>query len=237
MVHQFHARFEFTNIRIELLRPLGGLISALPGAITGSSKPPGLLRLLNALVRYDETVGVVVPALPVVKEQADLLIDNGMKKKMKGSGKGSKALIRNQEIVPIVVVQNTESTDLIVQTLIKCVASRAEFEVSRMVMDILSTLLEREEGRAILPHAHLIIRCFSKRFVGPDFDDSPGAVAQLKLSEMRIAPTGSVKQGNVKLCVCSVMCYVLYCIIQSAMVLCSMIQSLAAHNVVMYDTV
>ena len=205
MVHQYHGRFEFTNIRIELLRPLGGLITALPGAITGSSKPPGLLRLLNALVRYDETVGVVVPALPVLVEEQDQavsLIEIGMKKKMKmkGSVRGSRTDIKNQEIVPTVVpvvVQNTESTDLIVQTLIRCVASRAEFEVSRMVMDILSTLLEREEGRAILPHAHLIIRCFSKRFVGPDFDDSPGAVAQLKLSEMRIAPTGSVKQGNV----------------------------------------
>ena len=205
MVHQYHGRFEFTNIRIELLRPLGGLITALPGAITGSSKPPGLLRLLNALVRYDETVGVVVPALPVLVEEQDQavpLIEIDMKKKMKmkGSVKGSRTDIKNQEIVPTVVpvvVQNTESTDLIVQTLIRCVASRAEFEVSRMVMDILSTLLEREEGRAILPHAHLIIRCFSKRFVGPDFDDSPGAVAQLKLSEMRIAPTGSVKQGNV----------------------------------------
>jgi hypothetical protein len=63
------------------------------------------------------------------------------------------------------------------------------------VMDVLSVLLEREDGRAIMPHAHLIIQCFSKRFVGPDFDDSPGVSAQLKLSEMKITPTGSVKQG------------------------------------------
>jgi hypothetical protein len=88
-----------------------------------------------------------------------------------------------------------EETDRIVQILIKCVACRAEFEVSRLVMDVLSILLEREDGRAILPHAELIIRCFSKRFVGPDFDDRPEVAAQLKLSEMKITPTGSVKQG------------------------------------------
>lgn len=44
-----------------------------------------------------------------------------------------------------------------IQILIKCVACRAEFEVSRLVMDVLSILLEREEGRAILPHAEVCI--------------------------------------------------------------------------------
>ena len=51
-------------MRTELLSPLTGLIAALPGAVTGSSRPPGLLRLLSAFVRYDETVAVIVPPLP-----------------------------------------------------------------------------------------------------------------------------------------------------------------------------
>jgi hypothetical protein len=46
----------------------------------------------------------------------------------------------------------------------------------------------------------LIIRCFSKRFVGPDFDDRPEMASQLKLSEMKIIPTGSVKQELKLLC-------------------------------------
>ena len=201
MVHQFHGTYSFIPLRRELLSPLGGLISALPGAITGSSKPPGLLRLLSAFVRYDETVGVVVPPIPIAAAAAPVEPQTAkVSKKVKGSKKGAAVEVTVQPMA----VEGEEAdiggeTDLIVQTLIKCVAARADFEVSRMVMDVLSILLEREDGRAIMPHAHLIIRCFSKRFVGPDFDETPGVSAQLKLSEMRIAPTGSVKQGKAAL--------------------------------------
>ena len=182
-------------MRTELLSPLTGLIAALPGAVTGSSRPPGLLRLLSAFVRYDETVAVIVPPLPTpALTSTAAAADAGSV--VKGNGKKSKAVVESVLITPVPAqVPVQDGTDLIVQTLIRCVAARADFEVSRMVMDVLSVLLEREEGRAILPHAHLIIQCFSKRFVGPDFDDSPGVSAQLKLSEMKITPTGSVKQG------------------------------------------
>lgn len=197
-------------MRSELLSPLTGLITALPGAVTGSSRPPGLLRLLSAFVRYDETVAVIVPPLPAVAPTSALTLTSSTATATvsvaKGKGKKSKAVpdsvttpasngsaIVTATVSPVSPVE--EGTDLIVQTLIRCVAARADFEVSRMVMDVLSVLLEREDGRAILPHAHLIIQCFSKRFVGPDFDDSPGVSAQLKLSEMKITPTGSVKQG------------------------------------------
>lgn len=196
-------------MRSELLSPLTGLITALPGAVTGSSRPPGLLRLLSAFVRYDETVAVIVPPLPaIVPTPATALTTTSSTATAavsvgKGKGKKSKAAADNvttpasngSATVTAPVPPEEDGTDLIVQTLIRCVAARADFEVSRMVMDVLSVLLEREDGRAILPHAHLIIQCFSKRFVGPDFDDSPGVSAQLKLSEMKITPTGSVKQG------------------------------------------
>ena len=206
IVHQYHGTFEFVSMRTELLSPLTGLIAALPGAVTGSSRPPGLLRLLSAFVRYDETVAVIVPPLPIPAPTPALPSTTATtagggsvvkgKEKGKEKGKKSKAVVKSALVAPLAAhVPVEDGTDLIVQTLIRCVAARADFEVSRMVMDVLSVLLEREEGRAILPHAHLIIQCFSKRFVGPDFDDSPGVSAQLKLSEMKITPTGSVKQG------------------------------------------
>jgi hypothetical protein len=208
MVHQFHGTYSFVPLRKELLSPLGGLIAALPGAITGSSKPPGLLRLLSAFVRYDETVGVVVPPIPVAVAAAPVEVQTTKaSKKIKGSRKGAVIEVTAQPMAVEREVDTSGETDLIVQTLIKCVAARADFEVSRMVMDVLSILLEREDGRAILPHAHLIIRCFSKRFVGPDFDETPGVSAQLKLSEMRIAPTGSVKQGKAALRCNKAMCF------------------------------
>ena len=198
-------------MRSELLSPLTGLITALPGAVTGSSRPPGLLRLLSAFVRYDETVAVIVPPLPAIVPTPTTALTSSTATATatvsvaKGKGKKSKAAAdstmttpasNGSAIVTATVSPVEDGTDLIVQTLIRCVAARADFEVSRMVMDVLSVLLEREDGRAILPHAHLIIQCFSKRFVGPDFDDSPGVSAQLKLSEMKITPTGSVKQGT-----------------------------------------
>jgi hypothetical protein len=199
-------------MRSELLSPLTGLITALPGAVTGSSRPPGLLRLLSAFVRYDETVAVIVPPLPAVvptptltsaltltTTAATVTVGKGKGKKSKAAADSVTTPASNGSVIVTATVSPVppivDGTDLIVQTLIRCVAARADFEVSRMVMDVLSVLLEREDGRAILPHAHLIIQCFSKRFVGPDFDDSPGVSAQLKLSEMKITPTGSVKQG------------------------------------------
>ena len=200
MVHQFHSTFPFTSFRSELLIPLGNLIPALPSAITGSSKPPGLLRLLSAFVRYDETINVVI--LDEIKSVQDSQEIVSTTKKSKKSNSSKKALL-TKEIEKEKEKEEEEicmrnKTDVIVETLIRCVAARAEFEVSRMVMDIITILLERNDGSAILPHAELIIKCFSKRFVGPDFDDSPGVSAQLKLSEMKIAPTGSVKQGEKK---------------------------------------
>ena len=213
IVHQFHSTFSFPSIRKELLFPLGKLIPALPSAITGSSKPPGLLRLLNAFVRYDETISVLILA-----EKKEVLVPIEISVTSKSKKQNNLSKKKNKTGESVLLLENIHQTkeidegekekeekeeeemriqtDEIVETLIKCVAARAEFEVSRMVMDSLSVLLEREDGRAILPHAELIIKCFSKRFVGPDFDDSPGVSAQLKLSEMRIAPTGSVKQGK-----------------------------------------
>ena len=199
MVHQFHSTFPFTSFRSELLIPLGNLIPALPSAITGSSKPPGLLRLLSAFVRYDETINVVI--LDEIKSVQDPQETVLTTKKSKKSNSSKKKALLTKEIEKEKGKEEEEicmrnKTDVIVETLIRCVAARAEFEVSRMVMDIITILLERNDGSAILPHAELIIKCFSKRFVGPDFDDSPGVSAQLKLSEMKIAPTGSVKQGE-----------------------------------------
>ena len=145
MVHQYHSTFDFIALRSDLLTPLGGLISALPSAITGSSKPPGLLRLLSAFVRYDETVGVVVLDKVVINAVAtdEIIVKS---KKLKKNALPNTQIVETKRISNISDGSESAETDLIVQTLIKCVASRAEFEVSRMVMDVLTILLERNEG-------------------------------------------------------------------------------------------
>ena len=47
------------------------------------------------------------------------------------------------------------SREALVKATIGCVASRADHEVARIVMDILTRLLNKDEGRAILPHAEV----------------------------------------------------------------------------------
>ena len=85
----------------------------------------------------------------------------------------------------------------IVRTIIQCIASPgATPEVMRYVTDILHSLLDLNEGSSIFPHAELIIRSFSKRFIGPSYEEN----AELKLSEMDVTPTGSVKTELKLLC-------------------------------------
>ena len=85
----------------------------------------------------------------------------------------------------------------IVCTIIQCISSpQATPEVMRYVTDILHLLIDLNEGSSIFPHAELIIRSFSKRFIGPSYQEN----AELKLSEMDVTPTGSVKTELKLLC-------------------------------------
>lgn len=148
LIHQYHAVFNFKQMSADILRPLASLLMSMPTSIAGSTKPPSLLKILHALVQYDETVSVV------------------------------------------------ENNAEIVKTVIKCVGSRCDFEVAKVVMGIITKLLETNNGDSVLPHAPLIIASFSKRFVGAGFDE----IAELKLSELVIVPSGSVKQELGLLC-------------------------------------
>lgn len=101
------------------------------------------------------------------------------------------ALISYEQTIDVVV-----SKEEIVKIIITCIASQAESDVVFTLMETLNKLLDWKEGASILPHSHLIIQSFSKRFVGPDYD----SLTELKLSEMKITPTGSVKQELKLLC-------------------------------------
>jgi len=186
-VHQYHAVHDFPALRPALLAPLAPLIAALPGAVASSTRPPALLRLLHALVQHPETAAVIV-APPAHVDTAPAARRGGKKPR-----RPSDAADSGDERAG----DSDEHEQRIVQTLIRCVAARSSPDVSTMVMDGLSVLLDRDHGRALLPHAHLVIQCFSKRFAGPGFDET---AASLKLSEMKITPTGSVKQELQLLC-------------------------------------
>lgn len=62
MVHQFHKKCSFGFFRRDgsiwtILRPL---VDVLPSALASGAKPPALLKLVNALCKYPETIGHVV---------------------------------------------------------------------------------------------------------------------------------------------------------------------------------
>jgi hypothetical protein len=149
IVHQYHKVFDFNLIKDDTFAPIMTLIDAVPSSISGSSRPPAIIKLIHALIQYDETNNIIV------------------------------------------------SNDKIVVAVIKCIASKTEFDVAKVIMDIISELLSRDDGISILPHAQLIIECFSKRFVGDSYGDE---IYELKLSELKITPSGSVKQELKLLC-------------------------------------
>ena len=101
------------------------------------------------------------------------------------------ALVQYPETIAV-VGRNSDT----VTTIIRCVGSRVEFEVAKVVMDIITRLLDFNSGESILSHAPLIIQSFSKRFVGAAFNE----ISDLKLSELNIVPSGSVKQELNLLC-------------------------------------
>eukprot|EP01034_Spumella_vulgaris_P023353 gene23353-29566_t len=148
MIHQYYAVHRFDLESQAFFAAVQPLVVALPGSISGSSKPPAMLRIFHALISYEQTIGIVA-----------------------------------------------DSPDT-VRTVIMCVASQAEPDVVFMIMESLNALLDWRNGFSILPHAHLIIQSFSKRFVGPSYD----SLSELKLSEMHITPSGSVKQELKLLC-------------------------------------
>ena len=103
------------------------------------------------------------------------------------------SLSQHDETIPILARRSE-----IVRILITCIASPHVFpEVMTSILDIIHALLDLDEGSSVYPFSDLLVRSFSKRFVGPSYDDRAG---ELKLSEMTIVPSGSIKSELKLLC-------------------------------------
>ena len=90
----------------------------------------------------------------------------------------------------IAIVANRVDVVIIV---IKCVAAfRVSQNIVSMIMEIITQLLTIDDGSVILNHSKLIISCFSRRFLGPKYDLE--SVGEVKLSELRISPSGCVRE-------------------------------------------
>lgn len=92
------------------------------------------------------------------------------------------------------------SNSSLIQSTIKCIAAHNnEVEVSKMIIDTINILIDRNESKSILAHAQLIIKSFCRRFLGDaSTATDEDSLVQMKLSELRIVPSGSVK-GELKL--------------------------------------
>jgi len=103
------------------------------------------------------------------------------------------SLSQHEETIPILANRSE-----IVCILITCIASPHVFpEAMTSILDIIHALLDLDEGTSVFPFSNLLVRSFSKRFVGSSYDDRAG---ELKLSEMTIVPSGSIKSELKLLC-------------------------------------
>ena len=151
-VHNFNAIAPPKNFYTEIFANLASLITTLPHSISSSKHPPAILKLINALVQYENTEHII------------------------------------------------SSNSLLIQSTIKCIAAHNnEVEVSKMIIDTVNILIDRNESRCIFSHAQLIIKSFCRRFLGDLYSSTDeNSLIQMKLSELKIVPSGSVK-GELKL--------------------------------------
>lgn len=98
------------------------------------------------------------------------------------------SLVQYERTIAIVATRED-----IVKIVIQCVAAnRVSQSIVTMVMEIIAALLTYRDGSVVLNHSQLIINCFSRRFLGPHYDIN--IVAEVKLSELKISPSGSVRE-------------------------------------------
>ena len=140
-VHQYHGTFDFSSLRHELLEPLRPLIAALPGAVVSSSKPPALLKFIHAVVYYPVTAGMVVPILHGPTTTA-IVPQNKTKQKKTSAATTAASTGALAQSLPLISSNSSGSSggddkdeygQFIVRTLILCVASRTNQDVSQMV--------------------------------------------------------------------------------------------------------
>ena len=144
-IHQYHGTFEFSSLRNELLDPLRPLIAALPGAVISSSKPPALLKFLHAIVYYPATAGMVVPVWNNASEGSattiTTIVPQNKKKQQKTNAMNTAGPVVTNKSGGSSGGETDEYGLFIVKTLIMCVASRTNHDVSQMVKNILTSLL------------------------------------------------------------------------------------------------
>jgi hypothetical protein len=71
MVDQYQSVVDFSSLLKDIWFSLGDLLSVLPGTISGSvsgnSRAPALLKLINSLVDHETTIDIIASRQDVVK--------------------------------------------------------------------------------------------------------------------------------------------------------------------------
>eukprot|EP01038_Epipyxis_sp_PR26KG_P008131 gene8131-11009_t len=170
----FKAASQSTRVRSLCLLRIGELISQFHGVYSFKQETSQLFKIIQPLLNS-------LPSSIVGSSHAPALL------------KIFHAYICNDDTIPL-LVENSE----IIRVVILCVASRGEMDVVKHLLEIMSRLLEHQNGEYMVPHAQLIIQSFSKRFIGIEEDFS--TFHEIKLSELRINTTGSIKRELQLLC-------------------------------------
>lgn len=129
-----------------ILRPLPPLLKALPASISGSARPPALLKLLAALVGHSEILTHLSPP------SDDSLSEGSQKSESPTAPLG----------------------DLVISTLIACISARNSKDSGEMVVRAISAILSTHPG-ALRTHMGLIIDAFSARFTSTKLLVSAGS--------------------------------------------------------------
>jgi hypothetical protein len=67
MIHQYYAVHRFDLESGAFFAAVQPLVAALPGSISGSSKPPAMLRIFHALISYEQTIAIVADSADTVR--------------------------------------------------------------------------------------------------------------------------------------------------------------------------
>lgn len=138
------------------------------------------------------TQDVFEPILPLIQ-----ILPQSMKSKRSPALlKLIDSLIQYDKTIPVIA----QSKDICV-SLIQCISfTGTEQETSKIIITCLYRLLHHQNGKTILPYAQLIIESFTQRFLRIAKMSEDLQVFELKISELKISPTGSIKQELSLLC-------------------------------------
>lgn len=158
-------------------------LPTLVSSVSSSSKPPALLKLLQAFV---------------VPSSARFMRGE----KRFGNNNASSCVFDGAEYQSDVVssYECITSRRNVLTTLIECVAAPVQFAVFGVIMETLTELFSRDvNGNIIMPYGDLLIKCFTARFTRLRLEEA--SVLQLdSISAVKIVITGSSKMELRLLC-------------------------------------